>query len=86
MASGTVRILPLSISASRKAPAVPLIVDGANIPFCEQGGKMQNSQDFQHDLSAMSIDAIGGEPLAGSGFETEAPELGFSSAELSGEE
>jgi hypothetical protein len=47
---------------------------------------MQNSQNFQRDLSAMSIDAIGGEPVAGSGFETEAAELGFSSAELSGEE
>jgi len=34
----------------------------------------------------MSLDAIGGEPLAGSGFETEEPELEFSSAELSGEE
>jgi len=47
---------------------------------------MQNSQDVQRDLSSMSLDAIGGEPLAGSGFETEEPELEFSSAELSGEE
>jgi hypothetical protein len=38
---------------------------------------MQNSQDFQHDLSAVSLDAIGGEPLAGSALETEEPESGF---------
>jgi hypothetical protein len=47
---------------------------------------MQNSQDFQRDLSAVAIDAIGGEPLAGSAFETEEPEPGFSAAELDGEE
>ena len=47
---------------------------------------MQSSQDFQRDLSAASLDAIGGEPLAGSGFETEEPETGFSIAKLDGEE
>jgi len=47
---------------------------------------MQNPQDFQRDLSSESIDAIGGESLAGSGFETEEPELGFSAAELEGKE
>ena len=47
---------------------------------------MQNSQDVQRDLSFISLDAIGGEPLAGSGFETEEPELEFSSAELRSEE
>lgn len=47
---------------------------------------MQNPQDFDHDLSSASIDAIGGEPLAGSGFETEEPELSFSAAELEGKE
>ena len=47
---------------------------------------MQNPQDFQRDLSAVSLDAIGGEPLTGSGFETEEPEQGFSGAELDGEE
>ncbi len=47
---------------------------------------MQSSQDFQRDLSAASLDAIGGEPLAGSGFETEEPEPGFSAAEPDGEE
>jgi hypothetical protein len=47
---------------------------------------MQISQDVQRDLSAMSLDAIGGEPLAGSGFETGEPDLEFSSAELSAEE
>lgn len=47
---------------------------------------MQNSQDFQRDLAAVSLDAIGGEPLTGSGFETDEPELEFSSGELGGEE
>jgi len=47
---------------------------------------MQNSYGFQCDLTALVIEEIGGEPLAGSGFETEEPELGFSPAELEGEE
>jgi hypothetical protein len=47
---------------------------------------MQNSQDLQRNLSAASLDAIGGEPLAGSGFETEEPELLFSDAQLDWEE
>lgn len=47
---------------------------------------MQNSVYFRHDLSAGLIDSIGGEPLAGSGFETEASEPGFSAAESEGEE
>jgi hypothetical protein len=38
---------------------------------------MQNSQDIQHDSSVAPLDAIGGEPLAGSGFDTEEPESGF---------
>ena len=45
---------------------------------------MQNPQDVQRNLSFASIDVIGGESLAGSGFETEEPELGFSLAELEG--
>ena len=47
---------------------------------------MQSSQEFQRDRSAASLDAIGGETLAESGFETEEPEPGFSAAELDGEE
>ena len=47
---------------------------------------MQNPHDFEHDLSAVSIDSIGGEPLAGSGFEAEEPEPGFSAVDLNGEE
>ena len=42
---------------------------------------MQNSHDFQRDLSAERIDAAGGELLPGSGFETEEPEPGFAGAE-----
>ena len=51
----------------------------------DEEANMQNSQDFQRDLSVMPIDAIGGEPLAGSGFETEEPEPGFSAVEWDGE-
>jgi hypothetical protein len=47
---------------------------------------MQNPQDFQRDLAAVSLDAVGGESLAGSGFETEEPEVEFASTELGGEE
>ena len=47
---------------------------------------MQNSDDLRHDLAAVAIDKIGGEPLAGSGFESEEPEPGFSAAKLEGEE
>jgi hypothetical protein len=47
---------------------------------------MQNPRDFQRDLSAVSLDENGGELLAGSGFETEEPETGFSAAESEGEE
>lgn len=43
---------------------------------------MQNSQDSQREVSAVSLDVIGGEPLAGSGFETEEPEPRFSAAEV----
>ncbi len=47
---------------------------------------MQMSQEFEHGLSGRSVDAVGGEPLAGSGFENEESEPGFSAAELDGEE
>ena len=46
---------------------------------------MQNLPDSQRDVSA-SIEAVGGEPLDGSGFETEAAEAGFSAADFEGEE
>jgi hypothetical protein len=42
---------------------------------------MQDNQDIQRDPWPTSLDAIGGEPLAGSGFETEEPESGFSAAD-----
>jgi hypothetical protein len=44
---------------------------------------MHNSQHFQRDSSHASLAAIGGEPLAGSGFEAEEPDPGFSSNERS---
>jgi len=42
---------------------------------------MQKSQDYERSSSGASIDAIGGEPLAGSGFEAEDPDSGFSITE-----
>lgn len=39
---------------------------------------MQNLPDVQRDSSATFLDAIGGEPLAGSGFDKERPDEGFS--------
>jgi hypothetical protein len=42
---------------------------------------MENLQDIQQDISATSLAAIGGEPLADSGFETEEPESGFSTSD-----
>ena len=47
---------------------------------------MQNADDFRTDTAAVLIAAVGGEPLTGSGFETEEPEAGFSAAEPEGEE
>jgi len=47
---------------------------------------MQNFEDSHGRLSAELFEAVGGEPLAGSGFENEEPEPGFSVAELEGEE
>ena len=52
----------------------------------DEEAKCRIHKIFNCDLSAAWIDAIGGEPLAGSGFETEEPELGFSAAELDGKE
>ena len=47
---------------------------------------MQNLRDFHDSLSAVLIDAVGGEVLAGSGFESEEPEPGFTGAGSEGEE
>ena len=46
---------------------------------------MHIQHDFQHDLSTETINAAGGALLAGSGFETEEPEQGFSAAEFEDE-
>jgi hypothetical protein len=51
---------------------------GVRILSSDQGGKMQNSKDIQRDSSAWLLDTLGGEPLSGSGFETEDPDEGFS--------
>ena len=39
---------------------------------------MQNSRDIQQESFAMRLDNVGGDPLVGSGFETEEPDEGFS--------
>jgi hypothetical protein len=39
---------------------------------------MQNLQNIERDSLLASLNAMGGEPLSGSGFETEEPESGFS--------
>jgi hypothetical protein len=51
-----------------------------------QGGEMQRSQDQAQKMSPLLLDANGGEPLAGSGFEQEDPEQDFSITELAAEE
>ena len=45
---------------------------------------MQHSQDSPQTQAL--LDAVGGEPLAGSGFETEQPAVGFTDSELTAEE
>jgi len=47
---------------------------------------MQTSIGFQPDSKAVLIAAVGGEPIAGSGFESEEPELDFSNDQTEGEE
>jgi hypothetical protein len=51
----------------------------------KEAGRMQNLQDIQPDALSVLLDAIGGEPLAGSGFETEEPESDFSNTNEVGE-
>jgi hypothetical protein len=46
---------------------------------------MQNFLDVQPGSLLAALDTIGGEPLAGSGFETEESEPSYSSDELDGE-
>jgi len=42
---------------------------------------MPNSRNLPSDTTAL-LDAVGGEPLAGSGFEGEAPETAFDQPQL----
>jgi hypothetical protein len=43
-------------------------------------------QDYERGLSATLLDEVGGEQLAGSGFETEDPEAGFAITEEAAQE
>ncbi len=47
---------------------------------------MQNSHGAQQDPVAAVLDLIGGEPLAGSGFETEKPNQDFLATEQAAQE
>jgi hypothetical protein len=47
---------------------------------CPLGAKMHNSKEILDDAPAL-FDDIGGESLAGSGFETESPEPDFATTE-----
>ena len=47
---------------------------------------MQKSQNLPLDRAATLVVAVGGEPVAGSGFEAEEPEPGFAADELSEDE
>jgi hypothetical protein len=42
---------------------------------------MQEYHDDGSGVSSILLDIVGGEPLAGSGFETEDPEAGFAITE-----
>jgi hypothetical protein len=46
-----------------------------------RGDHMTNSRNITTDVTLL-LDAVGGEPLTGSGFEDEQPERGFAGAEL----
>ena len=47
---------------------------------------MQDLEDFKDDLRAVRSDAIGGEPLDGSGFEVQEPTPGFVFSDMDGEQ
>jgi hypothetical protein len=54
--------------------------------FQHEGDKMQNSYSPQQDPVATVLDAVGAEPLAGSGFETEKPDQAILATEQAAEE
>ncbi len=56
------------------------------MPFSGKGGENAEVRQFSTRSVVELINAIGGEALAGSGFEAQEPEPGFSAAELEGEE
>jgi len=47
---------------------------------------MRKSQDLPLDIAAALLVAVGGEPMAGSGFEAEEPDPSFAADELSQDE
>jgi hypothetical protein len=62
-------------------PRHALVIEGAagRAPSAE-GDQMQNSKDLHSEPQAL-LEEIGGESLAGSGFETEQPDEGFGAEE-----
>jgi hypothetical protein len=51
-----------------------------------EGDKMRKSQNLPIDRAATLLVAVGGEPVAGSGFEAEEPEPDFATDERSEDE
>jgi hypothetical protein len=51
-----------------------------------EGDEMRKSQDLALDRAATLLVAVGGEPIAGSGFEAEEPDPSFAADELSQDE
>jgi hypothetical protein len=51
-----------------------------------EGDNMRKSQNLAIDRAATLLVAVGGEPVAGSGFEAEEPEPDFAADELSEDE
>jgi hypothetical protein len=51
-----------------------------------EGDEMRKSQNLPLDGAPTLLVAVGGEPIAGSGFEAEEPDPGFAADELSQDE
>jgi hypothetical protein len=51
-----------------------------------EGDEMRKSQNLPLDRAAILLIAVGGEPIAGSGFEAEEPDPSFAEDELSRDE
>jgi len=75
-----------SVAVPNHLLTIPQYIEGLfadSMPTARpEGGKMHNLKDFEQDIHLL-LDGVGGEPLAGSGFEDEAPEPGFAAPDFS---